>query len=100
MGLVGLILVAVGLLCGTFALLLVGKPVPEPVWVAWGVVFTALFGHGTFLAQAASHQATVADVLDAVSAGATAATPTMTTGKAPMNPGGDNGDQSARQSGK
>ena len=80
MSLVLLAIVACFLIAGTFTLLILGKPVPEPVWVAWGVAFTALFGHGTFLAQIASHQATVSDLMEAVHTGATAATPTPTNG--------------------
>lgn len=70
-------LVAVALISGTFALLIIGRPVPEPVWVAWGVVITAMFGHGNFLAQNAAHQRVIGDLLDAVQTGAKAAnTPT------------------------
>lgn len=65
--------VAVSLICGTFALLIIGKSVPEPVWVAWGVVITAMFGHGNFLAQNAAHQRVIGDLLDAVQTGAKAA---------------------------
>lgn len=65
------------LVVGTFALLMMRVPVPEPVWVAWGVVITALYGHGNFLAQNAAHGRTVADLMDAVQAGVTAATPGM-----------------------
>ena len=71
--------VAVVIVAGTFGLLMVGKPVPEPVWVAWGVIVTALFGHGTFLAQSAAHAKNMSDVLDAVQAGATAAGPVVPT---------------------
>ena len=67
-------IVAVVLIGGTFVLLALGRPVPEPVWVAWGVVTTALFGHGVFLAQAQTHQSIVGDLLDAVTVGAGAAT--------------------------
>ena len=73
-GLVGLVLVALALIVGTFVLLSVGRPVPEPIWVAWGVVTTALFGHGVFLAQAQTHQRVVSALLDAVNVGAGAAT--------------------------
>lgn len=73
-GLVGLILVALALIVGTFLLLEAGRPVPEPVWVAWGVVTTALFGHGVFLAQAQTHQRVVGALLDAVNVGAGAVT--------------------------
>lgn len=66
-------LVAALLICGTFAMLLTGRPVPEPIWVAWGVVITALFGHGNFLAQNATHQRVIGDLLDAVQTGAIAA---------------------------
>lgn len=72
-GLAGLIAVALVLIVGTFTLLALGRVVPEPVWVAWGVVITALFGHGVFLAQAQSHQAVRGDLLSAFSLGAGAA---------------------------
>ena len=76
---IGLILIALVLLGGTFGLLIAGRPVPEPVWIAWGVVMTALYGHGTFLAQNAAHVRTVNDLLDAVQTGARAATTTTPT---------------------
>lgn len=71
-------LVAALMVVGTFALLLEKVPVPEPIWVAWGVVITALYGHGNFLAQTAAHARTIGDLLDAVQTGATAATPGST----------------------
>lgn len=70
--------VACLLILGTFALLVVGRPVPEPVWVAWGVVVTALFGHGVFLAQAASHQSVVGDLMEGVRTGAAASSQAVT----------------------
>ena len=73
-GLLGLIIVACLLLGGTFVLLALGRPVPDAIWAAWGVVITALFGHGVFLAQAQTHQRVISDMLDAVSVGAGAAT--------------------------
>jgi len=91
MGLILLGVVAVILLGGTFALLAMRIPVPDAIWAAWGVVITALFGHGTFLAQNATHARTVSDLLEAVQAGALAATPTVTTttsnGPGRPNPG-------------
>lgn len=74
LGLVLLGAVTVTLMAGTFVLLALGKPVPEPVWVSWGAAVTALFGHGAFLAQAQTHQNVVGDLLDAVTVGAGAAT--------------------------
>lgn len=81
-GLVGLIIVAVVMMAGTFTLLFIGRQVPEPVWIAWGVVLTALFGHGTFLAQALTHQRVIGDLLDAVTVGAGAAAGVTTAGTA------------------
>lgn len=74
LSLITLGVVAVVIIAGTFVLLYVGRPVPEPVWVAWGVIVTALFGHGAFLAQAVSHSQQVGQILTAVTAGARAAT--------------------------
>lgn len=93
--------VAVTLVVGTFALLIDHVPVPEPIWVAWGVVITALYGHGNFLAQAAGHARTVSDLLDAVQTGATAATPgpgtTISNGPTTSTPaGGETGHARAR----
>lgn len=70
--------VACLLVLGTFALLALGRPVPEPVWVAWGVVITALFGHGVFLAQSAAHQAVIGDLMEGVRTGVAAASPVTT----------------------
>lgn len=92
-------IVACLLILGTFALLALSKPVPEPVWVAWGVVVTALFGHGVFLAQAASHQAVVGDLMEGVRTGAAASSQAVTAtmgGPPPGTPTTTNSNQEGK----
>lgn len=65
-------LVASLLVIGTFALLVEHDQVPDAIYALDGIVITALYGHGTFLAQNEAHTRTVGDLLDAVQTGATA----------------------------
>lgn len=92
-------LVGLALIVGTFTLLMTGRPVPGEVWVLDTAVIMALYGHGSFLAQSAAHQLTVGDLLEAVTRGATAATPTPSTTNGGGVTGGKIGSESGGQSG-
>lgn len=92
-------LVAVILMAGTFALLLEGRPVPDGVWVLDTAAIFSIYGHGSFLAQNAAHRATVGDLMAAVTAGVTAATPSPNPGNPGTSTGGNNGAESGGPSG-